>query len=791
VPCFSDVSAAAPVSRHRQVDACDADDVVWDALQELEAKAASDAHGKPQHRANPSAVWERQSQEHGNRVDEDVALTPVGQVGDSDDDDFEPSPPTPPSLHKLRKVVPDIRRTAACKLNRIGEGKGSSARKKRLKTGSPPCMDSMPVCDDPGLPRSKDVRPLSPKSYPDSVLELQSNPRSFSASQTLFPAAPLKNASRPMTGRPVGRTLPFAYERDSEEQQHRRVLHEDASFLVDGELANDISTSPSCSQGRPPLGKSFASADIDIRPSQGQGIGKAPRKRLWPSLFNDDDDDDALAASPFQKSCDAVIQHEVRAQEVRDKRLLTHQARIALGPSSGLVSGSETIPFLPEETSDAALGSPRNGRPSVQCRFVESALDSPQNCLGGGLVETNLLNRSAKERDARLHKPGSVDLSLDSSEDKELNLVDDASKLPLAPAQQRKPSSNHCPPSNELTPTSRSLATPSRRRLSMTSCSPRTTGAKYLCDHGAGLDHTPANTDSESEPPVVRHPVKRRLKRTLDELGDPYDVLVVRKAPRVSPVFANNPVNSTAAIDSEWLHERSIQNFSDSDSEIQPRCELPASHSTTDRRLCGNGADRSLRRDLFPTEQSPGCLSNAESSKIRMLRNPSSIGSNHPKTSHLPCVPDVGPAAASVMLSTDENLLTENLSAPPYNVKAILCNPGENMESMLDRLGEEYVIEEIFKARESGRRIVGADALGFSDDLEVPKPSLNAGLIRKFKDSLGREKKHYDLEAATATLTGAKEKFAEKYSRLRGNGKPFRGKQRSFRKAGFRGRSRR
>lgn len=75
---------------------------------------------------------------------------------------------------------------------------------------------------------------------------------------------------------------------------------------------------------------------------------------------------------------------------------------------------------------------------------------------------------------------------------------------------------------------------------------------------------------------------------------------------------------------------------------------------------------------------------------------------------------------------------------PPFNL-LILCNPGESVKQMAERLGEEEIMNKVSEAQSEGREIVGGEDLGLDE-------SFNTGVFNRFSktivaEQIGRERK--------------------------------------------------
>lgn len=116
---------------------------------------------------------------------------------------------------------------------------------------------------------------------------------------------------------------------------------------------------------------------------------------------------------------------------------------------------------------------------------------------------------------------------------------------------------------------------------------------------------------------------------------------------------------------------------------------------------------------------------------------------------------------------------------PPFRLE-ILCNEGETVMQMMQRVGEDFLMEKIVAAQNDGRTIIGGEALGISC---APPPSSQAR-IERLRNSVhkpGKRKNSYDAEKALAG------EFSFGY---RGKGKTYPTRGRGKRKGSWRGRGR-
>lgn len=282
-------------------------------------------------------------------------------------------------------------------------------------------------------------------------------------------------------------------------------------------------------------------------------------------------------------------------------------------------------------------------------------------------------------------------------------------------------------------------------------------------------------------------------------------VIVVRRTPKRSPQDSQQSEPTAIAPDSEWLQERHIDDYSDSND--SSRTAARECTHRPDTASCDHDSKynpKAVRRSLL-TDFSMGEHLEPGSSSGTTHEDDVLTGCNDEaklKQDYCSTVDKLTSSAAQKSLddvvlvdfeSEHDDMLKQcsdrSTDPPPYNIRAILCNPDESIEQMIERVGEAAVVEEVVKAYSADREVIGAEALGLDHDwIRSRALSQNSALSGKFRDSTGRVKKSYDIEAAVASLSGAKEKYAKRYenSRKWGSRKHF---GRSFR--GGRGRRRR
>lgn len=114
---------------------------------------------------------------------------------------------------------------------------------------------------------------------------------------------------------------------------------------------------------------------------------------------------------------------------------------------------------------------------------------------------------------------------------------------------------------------------------------------------------------------------------------------------------------------------------------------------------------------------------------------------------------------------------------PPFNL-IILCKPGESVKEMLERVGEEAIMEKVTEAQNEGREVLGGEELGMTQ-------SFNQGVFGRFSrtvvaDQIGQKRKVKNV--TEQALRGEYQfnyrgKGAEKRGK-RGGGNWYRGKGR-------------
>lgn len=123
--------------------------------------------------------------------------------------------------------------------------------------------------------------------------------------------------------------------------------------------------------------------------------------------------------------------------------------------------------------------------------------------------------------------------------------------------------------------------------------------------------------------------------------------------------------------------------------------------------------------------------------------------------------------------------LSQDNTPPPFNL-LVLCNTGESVREMKERLGEEEVIARVTEAQKEGRDIIGGDELGLTK-------SFNRSVFNRFSkvvvgDQLGREQRARVV--TEQALRGEykfnyrgrdQPKFQRKRKRKGTTAKPFRG----------------
>lgn len=100
----------------------------------------------------------------------------------------------------------------------------------------------------------------------------------------------------------------------------------------------------------------------------------------------------------------------------------------------------------------------------------------------------------------------------------------------------------------------------------------------------------------------------------------------------------------------------------------------------------------------------------------------------------------------------------------PFDVRS-LCDSGETVAEMFQRLGEDTVMDAVFQAQEEGRRVVGGEDIGLDPAAMGSQESpnfLQSSNFGKTTEVL-YSKSRYTHEMARASLTGSKERVKQKY----------------------------
>lgn len=116
--------------------------------------------------------------------------------------------------------------------------------------------------------------------------------------------------------------------------------------------------------------------------------------------------------------------------------------------------------------------------------------------------------------------------------------------------------------------------------------------------------------------------------------------------------------------------------------------------------------------------------------------------------------------------------------APVFNIGLVLCQPGESVTQMVERLGVDRVMDQVFDAQLSGRKVVGGEELGIFPEMMKGDSSPGKALAAdKFRDCTGKSRKKYTLEDANARVSGAKERYQARFASRRGKrgGRKYRG----------------
>ncbi|PXF47555.1 hypothetical protein BWQ96_02699 [Gracilariopsis chorda] len=268
----------------------------------------------------------------------------------------------------------------------------------------------------------------------------------------------------------------------------------------------------------------------------------------------------------------------------------------------------------------------------------------------------------------------------------------------------------------------------------------------------------------------------------------------------------------------EWYHEREIETFSSSGDENQSSLLDIASPSNL---LASSSKKRisakkpSVRRDLSkeytvapknshfkPSAELPHGSPTGKKSNLAEQRRRPPLGktSAHEEVIDLVDSDDFEPVAPNaleedgIMLSSDslkrdgnENRessippdIEDDSKPPPFNLYA-LCNEGESIVGMRDRLGEDALMDKVMQARDEGREVIGGDDLGIQS-------TFNKDVFSRFSktvvgDQINRERKAVSVTEKALRGEykfnyrgrGQEGKQRGRYSRKRGSTRPRRG----------------
>ncbi len=333
---------------------------------------------------------------------------------------------------------------------------------------------------------------------------------------------------------------------------------------------------------------------------------------------------------------------------------------------------------------------------------------------------------------------------------------------------------------------------------------------------------------------------RRRVRRIVDsdDDDDHHHHNTPAKSTSVAPVVYEPPPRPTpsqpsesvrklveeneSAAGVEWYQERSIDDFSDSDSDGKKRVVRKAKHVPSP---VPEVTERSVRRRIIlsvndspqvaqkekaskagkpafktPPRANNRRMANVENSIEKFRQNLVIIDSdsddlqerpkagNKEKIEYVPSSGEeeidlTGPNSAENDFC-GRNDAEVNEGPPPFRLE-ILCEQGESVMQMMQRLGEDFVMEKIVEAQNDGRAIIGAEELGISSE---PPPTGSSSAVKRLRDAVSATNKKkransYDPEKA----------FSGDYTfGYRGKGKeyPGRGKGKGKRKNSWRGRGR-
>lgn len=301
-------------------------------------------------------------------------------------------------------------------------------------------------------------------------------------------------------------------------------------------------------------------------------------------------------------------------------------------------------------------------------------------------------------------------------------------------------------------------------------------------------------TASPSLSPPSTLKKRRRLRRLVlaasSEEDDAIDGLENDRNDQNGPKRPNQTSAASTALDglsgtprsAEWYHERDIDEFSESSSDEKPSSKSNyVTRAVTRRRrraVRSSPSQRSVlpvRRnisksfDLSP-DQRPilrAAAAKRSSSDRRVSTEPAqSLKTHEPDDlaydvdaevidlvddDDEPVIASNGsyPGSAKVdssLSSAGDKIDSSNFdedAPPPFNLVA-LCNDGESIREMKERLGEEYVIDKVTEAQENGREIFGGEEIGLTG-------SYNKGIFDRFSRTLGADEVAKRREAKSVT----------------------------------------
>lgn len=324
------------------------------------------------------------------------------------------------------------------------------------------------------------------------------------------------------------------------------------------------------------------------------------------------------------------------------------------------------------------------------------------------------------------------------------------------------------------------------------------------------LSITPESTPS---PPSTK---KRKRRGRLISNGSDEEIVHLGESDKQDLAFKSPKIPESTKRDvelqsaskagprSEWFLERQIDEFSSSSADLRALSsqETKRPSDLTKRRQMGRKRTTVLpvRRDIFKGLESdraerygrlsPGNTPTQSPGKSPKRDEPRHVENDSPQEDFDEVVDlvddDEGESPidlnaerdsplnvdeirnSSSVAETDEVLPVDDGKPPPFNL-LVLCNRGENVKQMKERLGEEALMDRVIEAQQAGREIIGGEEVGLTS-------SFNRNVFNRFSrevvgDQLGRERK-----AKVVTEQALRGEYQFNYRGRNQTNKPFRGK---------------